>query len=68
MRTTRSHKMSALGKQPVRPIQIGLPADFVAIIDRIAAEQMLSRAAWMRRVLNNAVRYSRWDAELNKQR
>jgi metal-responsive CopG/Arc/MetJ family transcriptional regulator len=53
-------------KQPVRPVQIDMPIDFIATIDRIAAEELLSRSAWMRRVLNNAVRAAQWRAELNK--
>ena len=55
-------------KPATRPIQIEMPTDLIVIIDRIAAEEMLSRTAWMRRVLNSAVRYARWQAELNKQR
>ena len=54
-------------KQLVRPVQIDMPTDLVDAIDQIAAHEMLSRSAWMRRVINNAVRYARWHASLNKQ-
>jgi hypothetical protein len=55
-------------KQPVRSIQTDVPADLVVAIDQIAAHEMLSRSAWMRRVINNAVKFARWNASLNKQR
>jgi metal-responsive CopG/Arc/MetJ family transcriptional regulator len=48
-------------KSAKRPVQFELPADLIATIDRIAGEQLLSRSAWMRRVINNAVKYQRWE-------
>jgi metal-responsive CopG/Arc/MetJ family transcriptional regulator len=71
MRTTRRQNMPASTKPtkpPVRSIQVALPADFIATIDRIASRDLQSRSAWMRRVLNNAVRAEHWRAELNKPR
>jgi metal-responsive CopG/Arc/MetJ family transcriptional regulator len=55
-------------KPPVRSVQIAIPTDLIATIDQIAAHEMLTRSAWMRRVINNAVRYTRWEAELHKPR
>jgi hypothetical protein len=55
-------------KPASRPVQIEMPTALIATIDRIAAEELLSRTAWMRRVLNNAVRAARWQAEMTKQR
>jgi hypothetical protein len=46
-------------KRPVRPVQIDLPIDFIAEIDRLAAEEMVSRAAWVRRLLHGAVKAAR---------
>ena len=59
--------MPAVTKPVTKPVQIDMPTDLVATIDRIAAEELLTRTAWMRRVINNAVRYSRWESDLNKQ-
>jgi metal-responsive CopG/Arc/MetJ family transcriptional regulator len=46
-------------KRPVRPVQIDLPVDFIVEIDRLAAEEMVSRSAWVRRLLRDAVRAAR---------
>jgi metal-responsive CopG/Arc/MetJ family transcriptional regulator len=46
-------------------IQLELPTDMVATIDRIAGEQLLSRSSWLRRTINNTVKYARWESSLN---
>jgi metal-responsive CopG/Arc/MetJ family transcriptional regulator len=42
-----------------KPVQIDLPVAFVAEIDRLAAEEMISRSAWVRRLLHGAVKAAR---------
>ena len=39
-----------------RPVQIDLSTDLIAGIEVLAAEVTLTRTAWMRRILNGAVR------------
>jgi metal-responsive CopG/Arc/MetJ family transcriptional regulator len=58
--------MPAAAKPAVRPVQIAMPTDLITTIDRIAAYEMISRSAWLRRTINNAVRYTRWHESLNK--
>ena len=57
-----------VAKPATKPVQIEMPTSLIATIDRIAAEELLSRTAWMRRVLNNAVRAAQWRSEMTKQR
>jgi hypothetical protein len=42
-----------------RPVQIDLSTDLIAEIERLAAEETLTRTAWMRRTLNRAVKAAR---------
>lgn len=42
-----------------RPVQIDLSADLIAEIERLAAEETLTRTAWMRRLLHGAVKAAR---------
>jgi hypothetical protein len=42
-----------------RPVQIDLSTDLIAEIERCAAEETLTRTAWMRRTLNGAVKAQR---------
>jgi metal-responsive CopG/Arc/MetJ family transcriptional regulator len=58
--------VAAPDKPAQRLVRITLPADFVREIDKIAEVEMLSRTAWMRRVLNSAVKFSRWHASVSK--
>jgi hypothetical protein len=37
-----------------RPVQIDLSTDLIADIERLAAEETLTRTAWMRRLLHGA--------------
>ena len=70
MPTTRRTDMPAPtrpAKPPVRPVRITLPADCIATIDQIAANEMISRVSWIKRSIGNAVRFARWQASLNKQ-
>jgi hypothetical protein len=39
-----------------RPVQIDLSTDLIAEIERLAAEETLTRTAWMRRTLHGAVK------------
>jgi hypothetical protein len=39
-----------------RPVQIDLSTDLIAAIERLAAEETLTRTAWMRRLLHGAVK------------
>jgi hypothetical protein len=39
-----------------RPVQIDLSTDLIAEIERLAAEETLTRTAWMRRLLHGAVK------------
>jgi hypothetical protein len=39
-----------------RPVQIDLSTDLIAEIEVLAAEETLTRTAWMRRILNGAVK------------
>jgi hypothetical protein len=43
-------------KAPLRPVQIDLTEALIAEIDRLAAEETLTRAAWVRRLLHGAVK------------
>jgi len=56
-----------IAKPATKQIQADVPADLVDTIDKIATREMISRAAWIRRTVNNAVKYARWHASLNKQ-
>jgi hypothetical protein len=42
-----------------RPVQIDMSTELIAEIERCAAEEMLTRTAWMRRTLNSAVKAQR---------
>ena len=42
-----------------RPVQIDLSTDLIAEIERLAAEETLTRTAWMRRLLHGAVKAAR---------
>ena len=42
-----------------RPVQIDLSTDLIAEIERLAAEETLTRTAWMRRLLLGAVKAAR---------
>jgi hypothetical protein len=42
-----------------RPVQIDMSTELIAEIERCAAEEMLTRTAWMRRTLNGAVKAQR---------
>ena len=53
-------------KQPARSVRISLPAEMLADIDKISEAELLSRPVWIRRTLNNAVRFQRWQSSLNK--
>jgi hypothetical protein len=46
-----------------RPIQIDLSTDLIAEIERLAAEETLTRTAWMRRLLHGAVKAAREQQE-----
>src|SRR5439155_11813658 len=39
-----------------RPVQIDLSSDLITEIERLAAEETLTRTAWMRRLLHGAVK------------
>jgi len=39
-----------------RPVQIDLSIDLIAEIERLAAEEDLTRTAWIRRLLRSTVR------------
>jgi len=39
-----------------RPVQIDLSTDLIAEIERLAAEETLTRTAWIRRLLHGAVK------------
>jgi len=40
----------------MRLIQVALPADLIADIEVLAAEEMISRAAWVRRALRKVLK------------
>ena len=42
-----------------RPVQVDLSTDLIAEIERLAAEETLTRTAWMRRLLHGAVKAAR---------
>ena len=46
-----------------RPVQIDLSTDLIAEIERLAAEETLTRTAWMRRLLHGAVKAAREQRE-----
>ena len=48
--------MSDLATTKKRPVQIDLSTDLIAEIERLAAEETLTRTAWMRRLLHGAVK------------
>jgi metal-responsive CopG/Arc/MetJ family transcriptional regulator len=54
-------------KQSTQSVRISLPTDMVAAINVIAEQELLSRTVWIRRTINSAVKYSRWNLELKKQ-
>jgi len=52
-------------KSDKRSVQVTMPADLIVTIDQIAANQLLSRSAWMRRTICKAAETERWLATLN---
>src|SRR5262249_13469237 len=46
-----------------RPVQIDLSTELIAEIERLAAEETLTRTAWMRRLLHGAVKAAREQRE-----
>ena len=47
------------GTAKKRPVQIDLSTELIAEIERLAAEETLTRTAWMRRLLHGAVKAAR---------
>jgi predicted transcriptional regulator len=39
-----------------RPVQIDLPSELIAKIEKLAEAETLTRTAWMRRLLHNTVK------------
>jgi hypothetical protein len=42
-----------------RLLQVDLPVDIITEIDRLAAEELLTRTVWVRRLLHGAVKAAR---------
>jgi metal-responsive CopG/Arc/MetJ family transcriptional regulator len=55
-------------KSDKRSVQVTMPADLIVTIDQIAADQLLSRSAWVRRTICKAAQSERWLASLDKSR
>lgn len=53
-------------KPTTTTIRIKVPNDVVDIIDKIAAQKLLSRTSWMRHAISRAVRFELWESRLNK--